>query len=161
MNASMPPPLPAGAMPAPPPSRTPGWWQRHWRWAVPLLCVFCLGVFAGIMALFMSMLFGAMRSSDVYTTAMQRMRDNPQVVAALGTPIEPGWYLTGNMRTGGASGEANLQIPISGPKSEGDLYIAAEKTAGQWTYSTLVVTVDGRSAPIDLLPASAHVDTSR
>ena len=160
MNAAVPPPLPAGAAHTPP-VRTPGWWQRHWRWAVPLLSVFSIGVFAGIIALFMSALFGAMRSSDVYTTAMQRMRADPQVVAALGTPIEPGWYLTGNMSTSGTSGKADLQIPISGPKGEGDLYIAAKKSAGQWTYSTLVVTVDGRSAPIDLLPASAHVDTSR
>jgi len=132
-----------------------GWWQRHWRWAIPLLCVFCLGFFAGVLALFMSVLFGAMRSSDVYTTAMQRARDNPQVVAALGTPIEPAWYLTGSLETSGASGNADLQIPVSGPKGEGELVIAAEKSAGQWTYSTLIVEVDGQRAPIDLLPESA------
>jgi Cytochrome oxidase complex assembly protein 1 len=161
MNAAAPPPLSADAAPALPLARTPGWWQRHWRWAMPLLCVFCLSFFACIMALFMSMLFGAMRSSVVYTTAMQRMRDHPQVVAALGTPIEPGWYLTGNLKTSGTSGKADLQIPISGPKGEGDLYIAAEKADGQWTYSTLTVGVDGRSAPIDLLPESADSDASR
>ncbi|NOT88149.1 MAG: hypothetical protein HOP03_08195 [Lysobacter sp.] len=137
-----------------------GWWQRHWRWAIPLLCVFCLGVFAGVFALFMSVLFGAMRSSDVYTTAMQRARDNPQVVAALGAPFEPAWYLTGHLETSDTSGKADLQIPISGPKGEGDLTIAAEKSAGQWTYSTLIVAIDGQTAPIDLLPESADNDTA-
>jgi hypothetical protein len=132
-----------------------GWWQRHWRWAIPLLCVFCLGFFAGVLALFMSVLFGAMRSSDVYITAMQRVRDNPQVVAALGAPIEPAWYLTGNLETSGTSGTADLKIPISGPKGEGELVIAAKKAAGQWTYSTLIVDVDGLRAPIDLRPESA------
>lgn len=138
-----------------------GWWQRHWRWAIPLLCVFCLGFFAGVLALFMSVLFGAIRSSEVYTTAMQRARDNPQVVAALGTPIEPAWYLTGNLETSGTSGNADLQIPISGPKGEGELAIAAEKNAGQWTYSTLIVNVDGQRTPIDLLPESADSDVTQ
>jgi hypothetical protein len=161
MNAVVPPPLPEGAAPAPPPARTPGWWQRHWRWAIPLLCVFCLGFFAGVLALFMSVLFGAMRSSDVYTTAMQRARDNPQVVAALGTPIEPAWYLTGSLETSGSSGNADLQIPISGPKGEGELTIAAKKSAGQWTYSTLIVEVDGQRTPIDLLPESAGSDVAQ
>ncbi len=132
-----------------------GWWQRHWRWAIPLLCVFCLGFFAGVLALFMSVLFGAMRSSDVYITAMQRVRDSPQVVAALGAPIEPAWYLTGNLETSGTSGKADLKIPISGPKGEGQLSIAAEKNAGQWKYSTLIVDVDGQRTPIDLRPESA------
>lgn len=137
-----------------------GWWQRHWRWAIPLLCVFCLGIFAGVLALFMSVLFGAMRSSDVYTTAMQRARDNPQVIAALGAPIEPAWYLTGSLETSDASGNADLLIPISGPKGEGQLSIAAEKSAGQWTYSTLIVAVDGQRVPIDLLPESDDSDAA-
>lgn len=138
-----------------------GWWQRHWRWAIPLLCVFCLGFFAGVLALFMSVLFGAMRSSDVYITAMQRARDSPQVVAALGAPIEPAWYLTGNLETSGTSGNADLKIPISGPKGEGELVIAAKKNAGQWTYSTLIVEFDGPRAPIDLLPESADNDVAQ
>ncbi len=134
-----------------------GWWQRHWRWVVPLLCLFCLTVFAGAMLLFVSALFGMMRSSDVYTTAIQRMRESPQVVEALGTPIKPGWYLRGQINISGVSGEASLQIPISGPNAEADLYIEAEKTAGRWTYSTLIVNVDGQDKQIDLL--SERIDT--
>lgn len=143
MSAPHPPPLPA--------ARRPGWWQRHWRWAVPLLCLLCASLLVGAILLFMSALFGMMRSSDVYTIAMQRARDNPQVIEALGAPIEPGWYLTGEMNTSGASGNANLQIPISGPNGEGDLYVEAKKSAGRWDYRTLIVDIDGRTAQIDLL----------
>ncbi len=146
---TLPPPLPAA------PRR--GWWQRHWRWAVPLLCLFGTAVFAGVIALLMFAVFESMRASDAYTTAMQRAREHPQVTQALGTPVEPGWYLSGQMNVSGASGEASLQIPISGPKGEANLYVEAEKSAGQWTYSTLLVDVDGQDAPIDLLgPADAE-----
>lgn len=129
----------------------PGWWLRHWRWTVLLLCLLCLSVFAGIALLFISALFGVMRSSEVYTTAMQRMREHPQVAAALGTPIEPGWYLSGELNISGASGEANLRIPIAGPKGDAALSVEAEKSAGRWMYSTLMVKIDGQDAPIDLL----------
>lgn len=147
----MPPPLPAA------PRR--GWWQRHWRWAVPLLCLFGAAAFAGFVALLMFAVIEGMRSSDTYATAMQRAREHPQVTAALGTPIEPGWYLSGRMSESGTSGQASLQIPISGPKGAADLYVEAEKTAGRWTYSTLMVDVDGRGEPIDLLaPADAATE---
>lgn len=139
----MPPPLPAA------PRR--GWWQRHWRWAVPLLCVLGTAAFAGFIALLMFAVFAGMRSSDAYTTAMQRAREHPQVTEALGTPIEPGWYLSGQMNVSGPSGEASLQIPISGPKGKADLYVEAEKASGRWTYSTLLVDVDGQDEPIDLI----------
>ncbi len=139
----MPPRLPAA------PSR--GWWQRHWRWAVPLLCLFSAAAFVGVIALLMFAVFEGIRSSDAYTTAMQRAREHPQVTQTLGTPIEPGWYLMGEVRVSGPSGEASLQIPISGPKGEADLYVEAEKAAGRWTHTTLLVDVDGQNAPIDLL----------
>jgi hypothetical protein len=86
---------------------------------------------------------------------MQRAREHPQVTEALGTPIEPGWYVGGEISSqvnvSGSSGEANLQIPISGPKGEANLYVEAEKAAGRWTYSTLIVDVAGQDEPIDLL----------
>lgn len=149
----MPPPLPTA------PRR--GWWQRHWRWAVPLLCLFGAAAFAGFIALIMFAVFEGMRSSDAYATAMQRAREHPQVTAALGTPIEPGWYLSGRMNVSGPSGEASLQIPISGPEGAADLYVEAEKAAGRWTYSTLMVDVDGRGEPIDLLaPADAVTEAT-
>lgn len=143
-----PPPLPIA------PRR--GWWQRHWRWAVPLVCLLSAAVVAAFIALMMFAVFEGMRSSDAYATAMRRAREHPQVTAALGTPIEPGWYVSGRMNVSGASGEASLQIPISGPKGEADLYVEAEKAAGRWTYSTLIADIEGQDEPIDLLtPAEA------
>lgn len=128
---------------------------------MPLLCLFGAAAFAGFIALIMFAVFEGMRSSDAYATAMQRAREHPQVTGALGTPIEPGWYVSGQMNLSGASGEASLQIPISGPKGEADIYVEAEKAAGRWTYSTLIVDIDGRDEPIDLLAdeSTSHADT--
>ena len=51
----------------------------------------------------------------------------------------------------GASGEANLAITIYGPKGEGTLNVVAQKSAGAWNYSNLVVEVKETKKRIDLL----------
>ena len=146
--STMPPPLPV--------TQRNGWWSRHWKWAVPLLSAFVLSLFAAVILLIMSAVFGMMKSSDAYKHALQQAKTNPAVVQALGEPIEEGWFTMGNISVNGPSGEANLQIPISGPKGEGDIYLEATKSAGQWNYSTLLVRVDGSDRSIDLMPAQTQ-----
>jgi hypothetical protein len=60
-------------------------------------------------------------------------------------------FTMGSISTSGPSGEANLAIPISGPNGEGTLFVEAEKTAGKWTYSTLVLELEDSNQRIDLL----------
>ncbi|MBX3712228.1 MAG: hypothetical protein KF800_09735 [Lysobacter sp.] len=147
---STPPPLPAGAMPPAPPPGQPGWWQRHWKWAVPLLVGFFGLLFLAAIGLFVYGLFSMMGSSDVAMEAKRRAQQDPRVIEALGQPVEPGWFIQGNQQTSGPNGRASLQIPLEGPKAEGDLYIEAVKRVGRWQYRTLTVVVDGRSTDIDL-----------
>jgi hypothetical protein len=123
---------------------------------VPLLSALVLTLSVGFMLLIFSAVFGMMKSSDAYRQALQAAREDPAVTAALGEPIEEGWFTMGNINVNGPSGEANLQIPISGPKGEGDIYLEATKSAGQWNYSTLLVRVDGSDEAIDLLPAKTQ-----
>lgn len=135
--------------PAPPPGK-PGWWQRHWKWAVPLLAGFFGLLFLAAIGLFVYGLLSMMGSSDVAMEAKRRAQQDTRVVEALGQPVEPGWFIQGNQQINGPNGHASLQIPLEGPKAEGDLYIEAVKRVGRWRYSTLIVVVDGQSTEIDL-----------
>jgi hypothetical protein len=51
----------------------------------------------------------------------------------------------------GASGEANLSIPISGPKGKGTINVAANKSLGRWNYSGLIVEIAKTHQRIDIL----------
>ena len=73
-------------------------------------------------------------------------------MAALGTPIEEGWYLLGNTNVNGRSGDADLSIPVSGPKGKGTIYAVATKSGGEWSYSKLTVKIDSTGEMIDLGP---------
>ena len=141
-------------MATPPPmpiARNGGWWQRHWRWAVPALAALGLGLFAAFVLLILSAVFGMMKSSDAYKQALSRLHASPAATAALGAPLREGWLTLGNIEVNGPSGEAHLQIPVSGSLGEGDLYVEAEKAAGAWTLHTLVLQLDGDGRRIDLL----------
>lgn len=141
MNAA-PPPLSAAP-------RT-GWWDRHWKWAVPALVLFSLTLFVGVILLVVSGIFGLMKSSDVYQTALRRARSSPDAIAAFGTPIEPSWWLTGEMKTSDTTGHAAVRFGLSGPKGEGDLSLVADKRGDAWTFSTLAIDTDAGKR-IDLL----------
>lgn len=92
-----------------------------------------------------------MRSSDAYKTAVQRAEESPLVTEKIGHPIQVGWFTSGNMNVSGDSGNADLSIPISGPRGKGHIEVSAKKEHGKWTYQTLEVDVDGSDIAIPLL----------
>ena len=145
---TMPSASPSGAPVAATPR--PGWWSRNWKWFVPLGCLTMIGFVVVFVAAIIAIVFGAMKSSDVYKTGVARAKSHPAVIEALGSPIEEGLFLSGKTNVNGSSGEADLSVPLSGPKGKGTLYIVATKSAGQWNYSQLVLAkADGQR--IDLL----------
>ena len=129
----------------------PGWWSRNWTWFVPLGCLSMVVLIVLFVLGIVLIVFGALKSSDAYKTAVARAKSNPEVVAALGEPIEEGMFLSGKTNVEGSSGEADLTIPISGPKGKAKVYAIATKRAGRWNYSTLEVEIAGIEDRINLL----------
>ena len=103
----------------------------------------------------MLIVFSAIKSTDPYKDAIARARMNPAVIEALGSPIKDGLFVSGNTNVNGAAGEANLAIPISGPKGKGTIYAKATKSLGHWSYSDLVVEIQATRNRVDLLKGPA------
>jgi hypothetical protein len=106
---------------------------------------------AGFGFFIVTMFFGMMKSSDAYKMALARAKADPRVVAALGSPIEDGFFASGNTNVSGTSGQADMTVPLSGPKGKGTLYFVASKFAGQWTFSKLMVEIANTGQRIDLV----------
>lgn len=94
--------------------------------------------------------FSVMKSSDAYKIAVARAKSDQRVVAALGTPISEGMFASGKTNVNGPSGEADIGIPISGPKGKATIYAVATKSEGQWSFSKLDVKIEGTGETIDL-----------
>jgi hypothetical protein len=93
---------------------------------------------------------GFMKSSDACSGAVGRARSAPAVIAALGTPIKEGLFVSGRISVSGPSGSAELAIPIAGPKGGGTVYVAATRLLGEWHFSGLVVQIAKTKERIDL-----------
>jgi hypothetical protein len=143
-----------------PQERSRTWWQRNWKWFVPVCCLGALALFAVFIVLIAALVFGMIKSSGVYKDALASAQAHPTVVRALGSPIKEGIYVMGSIKVSGPSGHADLAIPISGPKGKGTIYAVASKHAGHWTFSKLVVEIKGTKERIDLLEYREHEGTS-
>ena len=145
-----PPPGPYPGYPYLPPQPS-SWISRNWPWFVPVGCVGTLALLAVFGAVIAMSVFGLMKNSEPYQTSLTRARANPQVAAALGTPIKETFYVWGQISTGGHAGSARLVIPLSGPKAKARLFVNAVETNGEWKYSVMRVRVQGSTKSIDLL----------
>lgn len=119
---------------------------------MPACIVTLIGMIVGFFFLIFTTVFGLMKSSEPYKFAMSRANSSAEIRTALGSPIEPGMMMSGNISTTNSSGHASMAIPISGPKGEGTLHVEADRSGGIWTYNTLEVHIPGQPAKIDLKP---------
>jgi hypothetical protein len=140
---------PATPVSAQPPRK--GWWGRNWKWFVPSGCLGMLLLVAGFFFFILTMVFGVMKSSDAYKMALARAKADPRVVSALGSPINDGLFVWGKTNVSGTSGQADVTVPISGPKGKGTIYFVASKFAGQWKFEKLMVEVADTGQRIDLI----------
>ena len=113
---------------------------------MPLVCLIGLSAVFSFICLMLSIL----KSSDAYQGALIRIKTNPVVISALGEPVKEGFFFTGNISVNGGSGNANMSIPVSGPKGTATAYVLATKSLGQWHFDHLIIQTDHDHRRIDL-----------
>ena len=86
----------------------------------------------------------------VTVQAVERAKNNPQVIQALGQPIKVGWVIKGNIHMKNSNGYADLRIPIFGPNGNATIVLYAREIEGTWKFTTLRMEIAG-GAVIDLM----------
>jgi cytochrome oxidase complex assembly protein 1 len=116
-------------------------------------------LFVAFISAVVLIVLSAVKSTEVYKDALAHAKAHPSVIDALGSPITEGFLVSGNTNVNGASGTANLSVPVAGPKGKGTIYVAATKSLGRWNYSGLVLEIAKAHRRIDFLerptPASS------
>jgi Cytochrome oxidase complex assembly protein 1 len=135
---------------APPPLPRRNWLWCNWKWLLPSGCLFLVLMALAFAAGIFFFVVGVMKESGAYKTALTRARENPAVIEALGTPISEDWLPSGSAHSVGPGGDANLAIPIRGPKGKATIYVAAMEVVGIWQFNTLVVEIEATHQRIDL-----------
>lgn len=125
--------------------------QRRWAIAGIIVWVLVLGFFV----LIFTSVFGALKGSDAYRMSMEEVRASTAVQAALGQPIDTGFFVTGNISLNAdGGGRAQLRIPLKGPRGAATAYSQAIRNAGAWDLRLLIVRIPGREDPIVIINKS-------
>jgi len=132
-----------------PPAQQPGWFARNWKWLLPVGCLvplLCCGTFGAVTYLGVSKVI---EGSVAFKTGLDKASANPDVIAALGSPLKTGLGVTGSINETNGNGVADFSMPIEGPKGKGTLVVKGRGTGNTWTYERLEVQVGGKT--IDLM----------
>jgi hypothetical protein len=114
---------------------------------------------AGFAVVLVTVITGSFRQSDVYKRALTMAKENAQVREQMGEPIEAKWFVSGEIHINGSMGNADISIPISGPRGSGAIRAIAYKKGGVWTFTWLQVKVSGHPDSIDLLSIQPNPGT--
>lgn len=144
----------------PPAEPRKSWFKRNWKWFIPACCLFIFLLIVGGIGGILAIVEGSIKNSGAYTQALAAAQANPQVTSLIGQPVTPGMFVSGNINVNGDSGDANISIPVSGPKGKGTVYAEGKKIAGQWQFQTLLFGVDGQTDRIDLLQSQTTGQTA-
>jgi len=112
--------------------------QRVWGWVGA-------GLYIGGISFVVALIFfiGAiMKSSDAYQISLDQVTHHPQVIEAIGEPMEPGFFVSGQVNIQGSSGYADISYGLTGPKAEATVYVRATKDMGQWLFSRIIVEIE-------------------
>ncbi len=128
------------------------WFGRNWKWAVPTfgcLTVIVLGIFFAF-ALYtgVSTLF---KDSEPYEMAMSSLNSNEYVIEKLGQPIEANGMFQGSINYSNNTADADIKVPVKGPKGEGALTVIAKKKNDVWSYQLMQLEIDDTDEVINLL----------
>jgi hypothetical protein len=121
------------------------WQNRAWRdvehfkrtqrkWAISGLILF-LVVFPALYFL----ITGSMKHSDAYKLSLSELQNNSELIELIGQPIEPGFFVTGNISSGSGSGKALLNYSIKGPSGAAKAQVYAIKEIDGWHIKELLV----------------------
>jgi hypothetical protein len=147
-NLEIPPP-PISTSNAAPPQRKKGFARYAiigCGGAIVLTTLFVVAIFVFVMSL--------MRSGEPYKESVRRMQSDVRVTAKIGSPVKPGWFVSGSINTTPTSGHADLAIPFKAPKGEATVNVVADKVAGKWKYQLMRATFEDGST-VDLVAAQA------
>src|SRR5207248_7300523 len=121
--------------PAPSPGMPrPNWFGRSWKWVVAVGCLLSVLLAGGCALMVFFFATGLMKQSDAYKIALARAQANPAAIEAIGSPISQTGIVSGSINVNGPTGEANLSIPLSGPKKKATLYVETKKSADLWCF---------------------------
>lgn len=138
------------------------WFKSNWKWFIPMAILSCfVPVTTAIFTAILLTCFVVIRTSKFFKLTVTTVQGDKRVIEHLGSPINPGLLVLGNISRRASGTMVNLTIPLSGSQGNATLFAVASKKDNQWIYSSLQIQCPDHGPRIDLLlPAPQKEDGS-
>jgi hypothetical protein len=127
------------------------WWQRNWKWFVPTGCLSLIVIFAIFIVGMFFTVTAMLKESTPYVDAYSKATSNSYVIEQLGEPIEQSAIIQGQISVVNNDGDADIRIPLKGPKGEALLHVIGTKRNDVWSYQKMKVFFVTTKDSINLL----------
>jgi hypothetical protein len=122
--------------------------KNNLKWiALGVLGLLLFSIFSASIVFFVMKLM----KGEAYQLSLTAVTEHPEVIAVVGNPIIPSWYVLGSVHTSGPDGSASLEYSIEGSVSSGKVYAYATKTIGEWRLDIVVVSVSPSDKQITVI----------
>ena len=140
-------------------NHTPGrsWLARNWKLLLALVVIVPALLLGGLF----TFVLRTMKSSEPYQTSFEIARRSPELIAAIGRPMQASFLVKGQIgwQNAGREGNVHLSYFLTGPEGTAKVMVFGSKYDGIWGYSELSATLQNDPAPPgphnDLLPVLA------
>ena len=119
-------------------------------WKIVLIVLVVLVALGFGISKFVSKFDNFMRSTFAYTESVRRLSENGAAKAILGTPIEIGKILSGNVNLQNFDGVATYSLAVKGANCTGVYHIRAERSMGTWDIYLMVLESECADSPLIL-----------
>ncbi|WP_430411431.1 cytochrome c oxidase assembly factor Coa1 family protein [Kordia sp.] len=127
------------------------WWQRNWKWFVPTGCLTLIVVFVIFIVAMFFTVTSMLKESTPYVDAFEAATNNSYVIEQLGEPIEQSALIQGQISISNSASDADISIPLKGPKGEAMLHVIGTKNNSEWSYSKMKVYFTTSKDSLNLL----------
>lgn len=108
--------------------------------AAALLAALVLGVAS--VAFYMHHSSAALKQ-EVFFKTLDYLNQDEAVKVHVGSPVEAGWHVTGEIVDKGETGQTKLRFWITGDKGKGRVDIYSYKEKGEWILFEVIVNIQG------------------
>lgn len=127
------------------------WFQRNWLWLIPTGCATLIVIFVLFIG---GIIFGAVsmvKNSEPFEEALERAQRHEVVIEHLGEPLESDGLFDGNLSYSNGEKEANITVPVKGPKGKGKIKVIGSATDDTWSYEKMEIILLAEKDTINLL----------
>lgn len=103
----------------------------------------------------------ALKQSEPFKLAEERLLNNSAVVSMLGEPIHTG-LPSGSIEVSGSKGKADISFSVEGSKDQGTVYLDAFRDFGAWKFNRIELDIKGAQRRLNLLePPNSTPETGQ